>query len=284
MKLINLTGDYLNYLRKMTDQGKTNGDLWQALCYQQAPEVYDHVYQIYSQIHTSTDLHQAVFEYMTPGRLEEKLVHTQDLDQRLNSIAGKFKDLGFKWDEEAINPIYCLVGNGRVDGIVTGFRGGSMFLFAEYLPSDHGLDILLSHELTHLIQNQTPSNHIEKPQLGDYLFNEGLAMQMSRVLCPGHEDVAYTMTEDKPDRWAYVQANFHTIKDLLSSEDPGVIGDYLHMGSLSHQRLGYEMGYFLVGKMLESKTALEWMYTPRKVIRESIGDYFIHLMEEGDDF
>lgn len=94
-----------------------------------------------------------------------------------------------------------LVGVGGSNGWVTRWAGApTLFLALEVLPEPPYDEILVAHEMTHLVHER---EHQETwPEtVGTRLFSEGLAGALSRHIVPGHRLDAYLWFDDAHERW-----------------------------------------------------------------------------------
>lgn len=147
------------------------------------------------------------------------------------------------------------MGNASTNAIVTPFNNGSLFLFIEYLPEGEYFDMLLAHELFHIIQRQSISGQYLDVTLTDLLFSEGVACSASKLIKPGYsanEYIECKVVDKTTERMKFIKDNQEMIlNDLDNNSDPKVFSNYLSCGEFDMHRIGYDIGFYTVQEMLK---------------------------------
>lgn len=258
INIVNLSKDFMFYLDYME---KTNIDArscWLDICYSKHPDVYDHVEELYKHINVSTELHNAVFKYFTKEELSRKIASISErLYTSLETLIRTFKENGMDTLDELTFDVYVLVGNASTNAIVTPFNQGSLFLFLELLPEGEYFDMLLAHELFHVIQRQSISGQYDDALLVDLLFSEGIACAASKMVKPGYDPSAYIEcrhVNESPERWRFIKENRNMILNDLEKSEQGIFSNYLSYGEFPIHRMGYDIGFYTVQEMLKNRS------------------------------
>jgi hypothetical protein len=90
-------------------------------------------------------------------------------------------------------PFVLLVGLFASDAWATPFRGQpTCFLALEQITDQlAGLDITLAHEATHGFHARESNLRLQTTTVGEGMFMEGLAVLVSRIICPGASEASY---------------------------------------------------------------------------------------------
>ena len=99
--------------------------------------------------------------------------------------------------------VVLLVGAHTSNGWVADHQGKrSLFLALEYLGTPPYDDVLVVHELSHVVQAQlSPATAAPTYASSLAAMVEGAATATSRLLCPGHTDSAYLWMDDDHQDW-----------------------------------------------------------------------------------
>jgi hypothetical protein len=111
-----------------------------------------------------------------------------------------------------------MVGGHTSNGWVAEHNGHrSLFLALEYLGTAPYDDLLVVHEITHVVQSQlSPSTGARKYGSSLAVMVEGAATATSRALRPGHTDSAYLWMDGHHEAWLdECNANAAAIASLL---------------------------------------------------------------------
>lgn len=258
IKIHNLANDYLSYLDSIKNDAKSiKREIWENTCYKKHPDVYNHVFELYDQINTSKDLHIEALKKYDTYNLKEKINYINDcFESRLDSIIHKYKGLGLDVSGTNDINIFIIVGNTSTNAIVTSFMDCSLFFFVESLPDGKYLDVLLSHELLHIIQEGTMSYQVSDPILKDVVFFEGLACVVSEIIVPNlseSEYINFKQYETSMMYESFIAQNLSTIRADFESTNWETIRNYVSNGEFSLDRVGYHIGYHVTKEMLKHK-------------------------------
>lgn len=257
INIYNLSKDFMSYLDHMEESNIDAKSCWLELCYLKHPAVYDHVEVLYKQIDTSTELHNAVFKYFSKDELSRKIASIRErLNTSLEVVIKTFKENGMDHLDDMTFDVYVLVGNGSTNAIVTSFNQGSLFLFLELLPEGEYFDMLLAHELFHIIQRQSISGRYDDVLLVDLLFSEGIACSASKLIKPGYDSSAYIecrQVNETPERWQFIKDNRSKILNDLEKNEQETFSNYLSYGAFPMHRMGYDIGFYTVQEMLKTR-------------------------------
>ena len=119
----------------------------------------------------------------------------------LSQAEGDFRALGLLGDDEL--HVVLMVGGHSSNGWVAEHAGrSSLFLALEFLGEPPHDDLLVVHELAHVVQAQRSAatrTRSYPAALGALV--EGAAVATSRALRPGHTDTAYLWMDDDHEEW-----------------------------------------------------------------------------------
>lgn len=189
---------------------------------------------------------------------EELISHIELFDKRferkLSTVLEKMRSFV---DLSQINSDICItVGNNSTNAIVTWHNTSTLFLFAEKIEIDY-LEILLSHEITHLLQRKTYS-HVEEILLIDLLFSEGVACYFSKVINQGYSDLEYINFKKGNNNDIYLQfieVNLLEIGNDLNRNASDVYVKYLSSSIADVNwipRIGYHIGFKVIERIAKT--------------------------------
>lgn len=258
IKLIDLSKDYLNYLQALPEDVPSE-TLWSEFCYRGNEEIYNHVFELYDMINESKSLYEVLFDYYTKESLIKHINKYQiTLETDILEIIKKLESYQLDLEDLEIR-IIVLIGNYSTNGIVTGFNGGTMFLFLEAFPDEKYKMSFLGHELLHVIHRGKYALGYQNNTLVDHLFAEGLACNVSERLQPGltmEEYIEFRACEKK-DPKQFLKEHKARILEDLNSDHWEVIKNYVSYGNYSFHRIGYYIGYLVVMEMLKERPLVE---------------------------
>lgn len=241
-------GTYIEYLRMLSiDTDVDSNVLWREICYNQDPDMYDHIFELYENIGASIDLANDPINKYGLDFLEIKL--SSATERIKNSVSRTINELELQSNFSSKIELNLVVGNTSTNAIVTGFRSCSLFIFAERLPEGPYIDILIAHELGHVVHSKKFGNTIVEPTLLDKMFCEGVAIMISKIICPGLKNTDYINFSDKYNmnqRKTYIVSNFDSIRRDVSSCCNQICMSYMSSNNGNVSRIGYDIGYYFV--------------------------------------
>lgn len=162
--------------------------------------------------------------------------------------------------------VVLLVGAHTSNGWVAEHRGErSLFLALEYLGTPSFDDLLVVHEVSHVVQAQlSPATGARTFTSSLAVMVEGAAAATSRVLRPGHTDSAYLWFDDDHEEWLNkCHASAAATASLLlrhadTPDNDGAVAPLLRNrpGHGIPARAGYWAGERIARTMLENGTDL----------------------------
>ncbi len=285
IKVHNLALDYLEYINRIkTTKDEYNEEIYKTICYKKNPEVYDHISGLFSHIDTSTALYKAVFEMYDMDEIKRKIISISErINERFDEIIESCKNNNITISSELEFNIYLLVGNASTNAIVTSFKRQSLFLFVESLAEGESFDVLLAHEILHIVQRTTPSCQIDKPVLKDIMFFEGLACSVSEIIRPELSLTEYlyvTESSEIENRKKFILDNVKMIKNDFMIDDWDTIRNYSSYGNFDVHRIAYDIGYYTVKEMLKNKTVDELLETCVEDNRKEFDKAFLNFVNK----
>ena len=174
-----------------------------------------------------------------------------------------FREAGLLQEELCV---VMLVGAHTSNGWVAEHKGQrSLFLALEYLGTPSFDDLLVVHELSHVVQAQlSPAAGARTYASSLAVMVEGAATATSRVLRPGHTDSAYLWMDDDHQEWLNnCDASAAAIASLLlrhadTPDDDGAVAPLFRNrpGHGIPARAGYWAGERIARAMLQDGTDL----------------------------
>lgn len=252
MKVINLLPEHLHMLSTISNAKSIDMDVVQN-CYDQHPKVFDH---LRNDILIHKEIGLTAIEEIGAAELYR---HVEDfnskIDERLSSIIHK---LSLVFDISILdNEIYITLGNNTTNAIVTWYGSGALFLFAEKISLAY-LDIIATHEITHLIQRRIYSS-IEDILLIDLLYAEGVACYFSKVINPGYSTSEYLNfnTDSSQDlNLDFIKVKCVEIENDFNRNEPEIIARYLSGFNQYNDwisRVGYFIGFMVVEEIARTR-------------------------------
>ncbi|WP_340289835.1 DUF2268 domain-containing putative Zn-dependent protease [Aquipuribacter hungaricus] len=159
-------------------------------------------------------------------------------------------------------PTVLMVGGGTANGWVAPYAGEpALFLALENFPPSPYDAVLVAHEAAH-VAHARASGITWPASVGEMAFIEGLAVAVSRELCPGLTASAYFWFDGDHDAWVQdCERRAGAIEAVavaaLETRDPAVLGR-LFEGAAQPvsvpSRAGYWFGDRAVRRALESRS------------------------------
>lgn len=236
---------FITAIKEKPEENQTS--LWDEYCYSYDPKMYQFMLDNYEQIDSSLDIANEAIKKNGLEVLEKKLLCTYENLQ--NSLERVVSELGRYMKDIQEIQINLVVGNTSTNAFVTNFRGRSLFIFAERLPDDPYRDVLISHELSHVIHQESYAETCNDPTVLDLIFLEGVAINLSKIACPGLEVMEYiNFSKDakESERKGYIKEHFDQIKSDVLRSDNEIIKLYMSGSKSNKSRIGYDIGYYLV--------------------------------------
>jgi hypothetical protein len=175
--------------------------------------------------------------------------------------------------EECLKKVKVLLGcNNSISFVVIYFVGAfeANAFVAPYdperlalcLPIENGnSDILLAHELTHIVHSNTANLSAEwERTIASTILQEGLATQVSKYLVPGEPDEAYIeFTENWLKSCEDIKSEiFKGIYPYLESSSSEIVFKFtLGNGTTNHEREAYFVGWGIVKFLLAEGISLK---------------------------
>jgi len=141
----------------------------------------------------------------------ERIAEVEAADRRSRAVLARveeeFRLLGL------LNPADLLVGQHSSNGWVTMHEGrATLFLALEFLPDPPFDEILIVHELSHVVQGLLSGVALDGVMpVGEAVLTEGAAAAVSRFLRPGAPDSAYLWFDDAHQAWIEECARARTL-------------------------------------------------------------------------
>ena len=175
------------------------------------PSVFEVYYRSWGQLDRRTEAARSA-----PGMVER--VRDAELRARrlLALSEGDFYERGLVLGE-GLHAV-LLVGGHTSNGWVADHEGRpTLFLALEFLAGPPYDELLVVHELTHVVQGQLCSAARSRTHPSSFgVLLEGAAAATSRILRPGHTDSAYLWMDDDHHEWiGRCQASARDIATLL---------------------------------------------------------------------
>jgi len=276
IRINNYIDNYLEYLERVKyDLSLNKEEVWNDCCYKVNSDMYEHIFDLYHQINSDVSLALGPINSFGINSLEEKLRAAQ---KRIENSICRVVEYMSEFDNKDIEvSLNIVVGNMSTNAIVTGYDGLSLFVFAERLPDEKYIDILIAHELSHIIHSYSYSETISVPKLSDLVFCEGIAISISQAICPGYEMLEYINFSAEGNlghRKTLITSRINKIVNDIDSDSIEVIRNYMTNGeSITQSRIGYDIGYYIVQYLSKNISLEEQLTLSSKEVREVFRDY-----------
>lgn len=191
--------------------------------------------------------------------------NAEGIEERILKIVDDVERIFGEVDLE-INLI-ILVGFYCSNGWVTSFEGKkSIFVAAEFYDNESYLNMLIAHEIAHVLYHEVGNIDLKNGNLGVSIFDEGIATYVTKIIFKGHDEHEYIWTSDKYyDYWK--KSNDILIelskdaRSVLEFKDSDLYNQYFSMSSSNKRvpiRSGYNIGFNAV-KLLSRQYSLQEM-------------------------
>ncbi len=217
-----------------------------------------------------------------PGLLDRIHVAERRAEEVLRAAEADFRDLGLLFDDDL--HAVLMVGGGSSNGWVAEHEGRRvLFLALEMLGMPPHDDVLIVHELTHVVQGQLCEAARARTFTSSFaVFTEGAAVASTRRIRPGLSDSAYLwMDEDHHDwvsqcQYAAPGIAAMVLEHLDSPADADAVAPLLRnrSGEALPPRSGYWAGDQIAGQMLNHGYALtDVLSTPAGQARARVAQW-----------
>jgi hypothetical protein len=150
------------------------------------------------------------------------------------------------------------------------------------LPIENGnSDILLAHELTHIVHSKTANLSANwERKIASTILQEGLAAHVSKYLVPGEPDEAYI---EYSKNWLKSCEGkkteiFKGIYPFLESSDSEVVFKFtMGKGTTNHEREAYFVGWEVVKNLLKAGVSFHEL---AKITEVNIPDYIRNILKD----
>lgn len=271
-RLTDISGDFLAFWDRA--QGRTPDEqkrLWQELYEEPHREIFD-IY--FGQFGNRASLDRALARY--PGTVETIRQAREGLAERIDAsltrCAALFEEPSAEFD------YVTMVGVFNSNGWAIPFRGRpASFLALEWFSEPIYLDILIAHEAAHAFHALAGQRNLEEKQMGQALFNEGLATLASELLCPGLRPPAYLWFAADWGDWVQTctekrSALAGQFLSLLEQSNTSLYNAWFMMGDpdpVVPVRAGYYLGCEVVRRLHQRHSIAEMArWSPGRVLDE----------------